>query len=58
MEHLVLSNEQSCEALVSFVQSYNISIDGKDNLIPVIKLLRCATKSIMTMQQDTSSRRQ
>ena len=58
MKELVLSNEQSCEALVSLVQAYNISTDGKDDLIPVIKLLRCATKSIIAMRQDTSSRRQ
>ena len=51
MKELVLSNKQSCEARVSLVQAYNISINGKDDLIPVIKLLRSATKSIMAMQQ-------
>ena len=51
MDELVLSNEQSCEALVSLVQSYNIAINGKDDLIAVIKLLRSATKSIMAMRQ-------
>ena len=51
---LVLPNEQSCEALISLFQAYNISADGKDDLIPVIKLLRFATKSIIVMRQDTS----
>ena len=50
MEELVLSNEQRCEALVSLVQAYNIAINGKDDLIAVIKLLRSATKSIMAMR--------
>ena len=55
---LVLSNKQRWEALVSLVQAYNIAIDGKDDLIPVSKLLHCATKSIIAMRLDNSSRRQ
>ena len=58
MGQLVLSNEQSCEALISLVQAYNIATDGKDDLIPIIKLLRCATKSIIAMCSDSSKRRQ
>ena len=50
MEELVPSNEQSCEALVSLVHTYNIAINWKDDLIAVIKLLRSAIKSIMTIQ--------
>ena len=58
MGQLVLSNEQSCAALVSLVQTYNIATDGKDNLLRVIKLLRSATKSIILMRSDKSNRRQ
>ena len=55
MRHLVFLNGQSREALACLVQAYNLSTDGKDDLIPVIKLLRCATKSIIAMRLDTSS---
>ena len=58
MGQLVLSNKQSCEALVSLVQAYNIATDGKNNLIPVIKLLCCITKSTIAMHLDNSCRRQ
>ena len=58
MGQLVLSNEQSCEALVSLVQAYTIATDGKDDLLAVIKLLHSETKSIILMRSDKSSRRQ
>ena len=45
-------------ALVSLVQGYNISTDWKADVISVIKLLRCAIKSIIAMRLDTSSCRQ
>ena len=51
MKQLVLSNEQSCEVFVSLVQSYNVFTNGNDDFIPVIKLLRYASKSIMAMRQ-------
>ena len=51
MKELILSNKQSCEALVRLVQAYNISINGKDDLIFVIKLQRSAIKSILAMRQ-------
>ena len=52
MGQLFFSNEQSCEALVSLVQAYNIATDGKDDLLAVIKLLCSATKSIILMCSD------
>ena len=39
MKQLVLFNEQSCDALISLVQSYNVSTNEKDDLKPGIKLL-------------------
>ena len=56
MGQLFLSNKQSCEALVSLVQTYNIATDGKDDLLAVIKLVRSATRSIILMRSDKSNR--
>ena len=49
VKQFVLSNKQSCEALVSLAQSYKVSTNRKEDLIPVIKLLSSAIKSIMAM---------
>ena len=56
MSELVLSNEQSCDALVSLVKVYDIAKDGKDDLLATIKLLCSATKSIVAMRSDGSKR--
>ena len=55
---LVLSDKHSCDALVSLVQAYNIATDGKDNLLPVMKLLHSETKSIITIRSDSRNRHQ